>query len=88
MTRPPRRTLKIAAAAGTAAVRILNRYLPRTGANGRHRPTQPCPEIRIESAELSRRDRHELAAGLARLARLTDKHDDPAAAARHLWGDR
>lgn len=81
-------TLKIAAKAAYAAVRLLDRYAPRAGGTGRHDVMQPCPTIPAESEELSDRDRRELAAGLARLVVLTRKHDAPAAAARRLWGDQ
>ncbi|WP_141575936.1 hypothetical protein [Actinomadura sp. WMMA1423] len=79
---------KIAATAATIAARLLDRYAPRSGGNGDHDAAQPYPQIPAESDELTRTDCRELAAGLARLADLTRQLGDPAAAARHLWGDQ
>ncbi|MBO2461139.1 hypothetical protein [Actinomadura violacea] len=79
---------KIGASMSVAGLRLLGCCTPRAAVSNEHGATQPAPKIPVESAELSRRDRRELAAGLARLADLTRKHGEPATAARIMWGDQ
>lgn len=79
---------KIAHAAAAVAARLRDRHAPRSAVTSHQDAVQECPKIRIESDELSGRDRRELAAGLAQLADLTRELGDPAAAARRLWGDQ